>query len=64
MRSCFIESENLIVVQDPGFVREREEEILRRLRRDTTEMTRRNLKEQRKRFKAMMAVTDSLDLFF
>jgi phosphatidylserine/phosphatidylglycerophosphate/cardiolipin synthase-like enzyme len=64
MRSCFIESENLVVVQDPEFVREREEEFLRRLRRDATEMTRKTLKEQRERFKAMMAVTDYLDLFF
>jgi phosphatidylserine/phosphatidylglycerophosphate/cardiolipin synthase-like enzyme len=64
MRSCFIESENLVVVQDPDFVREREEAFLRRLRRDATEMTRKTLKEQRERFKAMMAVTDYLDLFF
>ena len=64
MRSCFIESENLVVVQDPDFVREREEEFLRMLRRDATEMTRKTLKEQRERFKAMMAVTDYLDLFF
>lgn len=64
MRSCFIESENLIVIQDPDFVRDREEEFLGRLRRDAKEMTRKSLREQKERFKAMMAVTDYLDLFF
>jgi phosphatidylserine/phosphatidylglycerophosphate/cardiolipin synthase-like enzyme len=64
MRSCFIESENLILVEDPDFVEEREEAFLDRLRRDATEMTRRTLREQTERFKAKMSVTDYLDLFF
>jgi len=41
-----------------------EEAFLDRLRRDATEMTRKALEEQKERFKAMMAVTDYLDLFF
>ena len=64
MRSCFIESENLILVEDPDFVEVREEAFLDRLHRDATEMTRRDLRQQTERFKAMMAVTDYLDLFF
>jgi phosphatidylserine/phosphatidylglycerophosphate/cardiolipin synthase-like enzyme len=64
MRSCFIESENLVVVEDPAFVEAREEAFLDRLRRAATEMTRKSLKEEKERFKAMMAVTDYLDLFF
>jgi phosphatidylserine/phosphatidylglycerophosphate/cardiolipin synthase-like enzyme len=64
MRSCFIESENLILVEDPDFVEACEEAFLDRLRRDATEMTRKSLMEQKERFKAMMAVTDYLDLFF
>jgi len=64
MRSCFIESENLILVEDPDFAEKCEEAFLDRLRRDATEMTRKALGEQKERFKAMMAVTDYLDLFF
>jgi cardiolipin synthase len=64
MRSCFIESENLILVEDPDFVEACEEAFLDRLRREATEMTRKTLGEQKERFKAMMAVTDYLDLFF
>jgi phosphatidylserine/phosphatidylglycerophosphate/cardiolipin synthase-like enzyme len=64
MRSCFVESENLILVEDPNFVEAREEAFLDRLRRNATEMTRKALEEQKERFKAMMAVTDYLDLFF
>ncbi len=64
MRSCFIESENLVVVEDPDFVQVCEDAFLRRLHQDATEMTRRRLREQKKRFRAMMAVTDYLDLFF
>ena len=64
MRSCFIESENLVLVEDPDFVEAREAAFLDRLRRDATEMTRKNLAEQKERFKAKMAVTDYLDLFF
>ena len=64
MRSCFIESENLILVEDPDFVEACEEAFLDRLRRDATEMTRKTLGEQKERFKAKMAVTDYLDLFF
>jgi cardiolipin synthase len=64
MRSCFIESENLILIEDPDFVEACEKTFLDRLRRDATEMTRKTLREQKERFKAMMAVTDYLDLFF
>ena len=64
MRSCFIESENLILIEDPDFVEVCEEAFLDRLRREATEMTRKTLREQKERFKAMMAVTDYLDLFF
>ncbi len=64
MRSCFIESENLILVEDPDFVEACEEAFLDRLRRDATEMTRKHLREQKERFRAKMAVTDYLDLFF
>ncbi len=64
MRSCFIESESLVLVEDPDFVEACEGAFLRRLRRDATEMTRKHLREQKERFKAMMAVTDYLDLFF
>ena len=64
MRSCYIESENLIVVEDPDFAKERERLFLERLRREATEMTRKTLGEQKERFKARMAVTDYLDLFF
>jgi phosphatidylserine/phosphatidylglycerophosphate/cardiolipin synthase-like enzyme len=64
MRSCFIESENLILVEDPDFVALQEDAFLDRLRRDATEMTRRALDGQTERSRAMMAVTDYLDLFF
>lgn len=64
MRSCFIESENLVLVEDPGFVEDREKDFLDRLRHQATEMTPKGLVEQKERFKAMMAVTDYLDLFF
>jgi phosphatidylserine/phosphatidylglycerophosphate/cardiolipin synthase-like enzyme len=64
MRSCFIESENLVLVEDSDFVQGREKAFLERLRRDATEMTRKSLREQKERFKAMMALTDYLDLFF
>jgi phosphatidylserine/phosphatidylglycerophosphate/cardiolipin synthase-like enzyme len=64
MRSCFIESENLVLIEDPGFVERCEEAFLDRLRRNATEMTRKTLEEQKEKFKAKMAVTDYLDLFF
>lgn len=64
MRSCYIESENLIVVEDPDFAGERERMFLERLRREATELTRKTLGEQKERFRARMAVTDYLDLFF
>jgi len=64
MRSCFIESENLILVEDQEFVEACEEAFLDRLRKGATEMTERDLREQKEKFKAMMAVTDYLDLFF
>lgn len=64
MRSCFIESENLVAVEDPGFVQACERAFLERLRREAAEMTRKTLKEQKERSRARMAVTDYLDLFF
>jgi phosphatidylserine/phosphatidylglycerophosphate/cardiolipin synthase-like enzyme len=64
MRSCFIESENLVVVQEPGFAGEMEAEFLDRVRRHATEMTRDSLNEQKEKFRTQMAMTNYLDLFF
>jgi phosphatidylserine/phosphatidylglycerophosphate/cardiolipin synthase-like enzyme len=64
MRSCFIESENLVVVEDADFARGFERAFLERLERHASEMTRKSLKEQKERSRALMAVTDYLDLFF
>ncbi len=64
MRSCYIESENLVLVEDPDFAHGQEEAFLARVRNDATEMTTESLEAQRERFRAMMAVTDYLDLFF
>lgn len=64
MRSCFIESENLVVVEDADFARGCERAFLERLDRNALEMTRKTLQEEKERARAMMAVTDYLDLFF
>ena len=64
MRSCFIESENLVVVQDPVFVRKLEADFRRVLAGQATETTRDSLNEQKDRFRSQMAMTNYLDLFF
>ena len=64
MRSCFIESENLVVVQGAEFVREQEEVFWERVNKHATLLTRESLKEQKEKFRAPMAVAGYLDLFF
>ncbi len=64
MRSCFIESENLVVVQDPDFVREQEASFRERLQRHATEMTRDILDKKKEQFRTKIAMTRDLDLFF
>jgi len=64
MRSCFIESENLVVVQDPGFVEGQEAAFRRTLEHHATEMTLETLNEQKERFRTQMSMTNYLDLFF
>jgi len=64
MRSCFIESENLVVVQDPAFAGKLEADFRRVLARYAREMTRERLNEQKERFRNQMAMTTYLDLFF
>jgi len=64
MRSCFIESENLAVVQDRGLARRLESAFLETLGRHATEMTRDSLSEQKEKYRTQMAMTNALDLFF
>jgi len=64
MRSCFIESENLVVVQDPVFVQRQETAFRNKVQVHATEMTRDSLKEQKEKFRTQIAMTNYLDLFF
>jgi phosphatidylserine/phosphatidylglycerophosphate/cardiolipin synthase-like enzyme len=64
MRSCFIESENLVVVQDPVFARKQEAAFRHKIERHATEMTRDRLMEQKERYRTKIAMTNYLDLFF
>jgi phosphatidylserine/phosphatidylglycerophosphate/cardiolipin synthase-like enzyme len=64
MRSCFIESENLVVVQDPAFARAQETMFRHKIERHATEMTRDRLMEHKEKYRTKMAMTNYLDLFF
>jgi len=64
MRSCFIESENLVVIQDEAFVKEQESLFRRRIQNHATELTRATLQEQKEKFRTPMAMARYLDLFF
>ncbi|MEW6443839.1 MAG: phosphatidylserine/phosphatidylglycerophosphate/cardiolipin synthase family protein [bacterium] len=63
LRSCYIEAENLVDVQDPAFVREQETAFWERVRKDAQEMTSDYLKEQKARFGGRLALARYLELF-
>ena len=64
IRSCYIESENLVNIHDPDFVQAQEEIFWNRVRKDATEITREYLKEQREKFRGKLAMARYLDLFY
>ena len=64
MRSCFIESENLVVIHDRDFVRQQEARFEQTLKTRTTELTPARLQEQIEKFRTKVALANYLDLFF
>jgi phosphatidylserine/phosphatidylglycerophosphate/cardiolipin synthase-like enzyme len=64
IRSCYIESENLLNIQDEVFAQAQEENFWDRVRKDTTEITKEYLALQKERFRAKMAIARYLDLFY
>ncbi len=64
IRSSYIESENLVNVQDEQFVKAQEDRFWDRLRKDTTEITREYLRVQKEKFRTKMTLARYLDLFY
>ena len=64
IRSSYIESENLVNVQDPGFVGEQERAFWERVSRDSQEITRKTLVEQKQRFGTKLNLARHLELFY
>jgi len=64
IRSCFIESENLLVIQDPAFVKTQEADFRNTIQGRSTELTRDGLREQMEKFRTKISLTNYLDLFF
>jgi len=64
VRSCYIESENLLVVQDEAFAAEQESLFWERVRRNAVELTEPALRELKEKYRTALAVAGYLDLFF
>ncbi|MFO8056371.1 MAG: phosphatidylserine/phosphatidylglycerophosphate/cardiolipin synthase family protein [bacterium] len=64
IRSCYIESENLVGIPDPFITRIQEEVFWKRIEMDTTEITRDYLEQARQRSKARTAIARYLELLF
>lgn len=64
LRSSYIEAENLVTVEDPGFAAAQEKAFWGRLRRDTREMTVSSIKEQRQRLGARLSLARHLELLY
>ena len=64
IRSCYIESENLVVVEDPAFTEAHEAHVRQILREGTRELTREVLQEQQAQLSAWVTVARYLELFF
>jgi cardiolipin synthase len=64
LRSSYIEAENLVSVEDPGFATAQEEAFLQRLRRDAREVTVSSIEEQRQRLGARLNLAKHLELLY
>ena len=64
IRSSYIESENLVNVQDPEFVRGQEGAFWERVSRGSKEITRDYLEEQKQRFGTKLNLARYLELFY
>lgn len=64
LRSSYIEAENLVSVEDPGFAAAQEEAFLQRLRRHAREVTVSSIEEQRQRLGARLNLAKHLELLY
>lgn len=63
-RSCFIESENLLSIPDPAFVREREAEFQNLVSHHAIPITREYFRAQKEKFKTMTQMAKYLELLY
>ncbi|MBI9076233.1 MAG: phosphatidylserine/phosphatidylglycerophosphate/cardiolipin synthase family protein [Desulfatibacillum sp.] len=64
LRSCYIESENLIFISDAGLCKDREQAFLKEISLHATEINRDGLEDRKVRYKNRMEIAWYLDLLF